>query len=177
MIHRVPSALLIFLGILGPAGWLAAEGPPGAVVDQKTADRYEEIPIAGEDLKNGVFDPSLEYDGRGTLWMAYSRVEVPKKVDTRLAKSTDEGKTWHFIAGVNLATEGSIRTSGGETVAGVWRHETPTLVRDPSDTARPWKLFWHKYFASAPYDAPQSRMLQYGWIAYREAADPAGPWS
>jgi hypothetical protein len=74
VIHRVPSALLIFLGILGPAGWLAAEGPPGAVVDRKTADRYEEINIVGEDLKNGVFDPSLEYDEHDT----YGGIVMPQ---------------------------------------------------------------------------------------------------
>ena len=177
MIRSQLSGLFFFLGILGSAGGLMAQGPKDAAATPATAAHYEEIEILGEELKNGVFDPSLEYDGRGTLWMAYSRVEVPKKVDTHLAKSTDGGKTWHFVAGVNPTAEGSIHTSGGQTVVGVWRHETPTLVRDPTDRARPWKLIWHKYFASAPYDAPQSRMFQYGWMAFREAADPAGPWS
>jgi hypothetical protein len=166
--------LLIAFGLLTPAGCTAAEGPP-APVGEKTVGAYEEIDIVGEDLKNGIFDPSLEYDGRGTLWMAYSRVEVPQNVDTHLAKSTDGGKTWHYVAMLNRSTKDSIRTPEGKTVQGVWRHETATLLRDPGDRTKPWKLFWHKYFA--PDDSAHSRMFQYGWIAYREAADPAGPWS
>jgi hypothetical protein len=47
-----------------------------------------------------------------------------------------------------------------------------TLVHDPTDpnVGARWKLFVHRYF----WTAQQDRIVDYGWIALRTAADPAG---
>ena len=135
---------------------------------------YEKITIIGESAANGVYDPSLEYDN-GTGWMAYSAVEAPKYVHTHLAQSADHGKTWTHVSVINRAVDGTIVMDNTE-IQGVWRHEVPTLVYDPEDTGREWKLFWHKYFTKPPYNE-EDRLFQYGWIAYKYAPQPEGPWS
>ena len=108
---------------------------------------YEEMLIIGETAKNGIFDPSLEYNKTGTTgWMAYSAIEEPGLVHTHIAKSVDNGKTWTKITEVNTAYAGTIESPGHKSIKGIWRHEVPTLVNDHDDPEKPWKLFWHKYF-------------------------------
>ncbi len=137
---------------------------------------YEKITITGETARNGVFDPSVEYDKDGTTgWMAYSAVEEPGQVHTHIAKTTDNGKTWKFVFNVNPSKHDAI-TYKGKNIEGIWRNEVPTLVYDPDDADKEWKLLWHKYFVKPPFRG-KDRMFLYGWIAYRYARDPKGPWS
>lgn len=138
---------------------------------------YEEVMIYEESAPNGIFDPSLEYEPEGKIgWMAYSVVEEPGRVHTHMAKSSDNGKTWKKVIEVNVSAPAIINTPDNRQIKGVWRHEVPTLVHDPNDQGRQWKLFWHKYFVKSPFRG-QDRMFHYGWIAYKYAADPQGPWS
>jgi len=130
---------------------------------------YEKIDIIGETAKNGVGDPSIEYDNNGIGWMSYSGAE-DKKVHTHLAKSLDNGKTWTFIQEINHA-EDDVITLDGKQIDGGWHNEVSTLVHDPDDPGKEWKLYWHKFFSA------DKRILQYGWIAYKYASDPSGPWS
>lgn len=139
-----------------------------------TTPDYEKIHISGETTANGVYDPSIEYSN-GTGWMVYSAVKAPKYVHTQLAKSTDHGKTWEYITTINRSIDSTLETDTG-TIEGAWRHEVPTLVYDPEDPGKEWKLFWHKYFTKPPYQE-EDRMFQYGWIAYRYASHPDGKWS
>jgi len=144
------------------------------------AKNYERITILGETAKGGVFDPSIEYGEDGRIgWMAYSAVEdFPKGVSTHIAKTSDHGKSWEKVLEVNISEEGVVEKDGVK-IKGVWRNEVPTLVYDPQDpvSARRWKLFWHKYFAVSPYIGPKHRLVEYGWIAYKYAPTPSGPWS
>lgn len=137
---------------------------------------YEKIIVIGEtDAINGVYDPSIEYDKHGIGWMTYSTVKAPEYVSTHIAKSEDHGKTWTYVTTINQAINGTIMIND-TTLQGVWRHEVSTLVNDPSDSGKEWKIFWHKYFTIPPYDVEQ-RLFQYGWIAYKYAHNPEGPWS
>ncbi|OYT29324.1 hypothetical protein B6U98_02550 [Thermoplasmatales archaeon ex4572_165] len=137
---------------------------------------YEKINIIGETALNGVYDPSIEYDQNGTGWMAYSPVEAPEYVHTHLAKSMDHGKTWSYVQTINQGKNGTIILENETEINGVWRHEVSSLVNDPNDPGKEWKIFWHKYFAISPYEA-ENRLFQYGWIAYKYASHPMGPWS
>ena len=166
---------------------------PGLTFAQVRSDTYERIIIAGENANKGIYDPSVEYNKDGSIgWLVYSALESPedskklllpisKTVATHLAKSTDNGKTWQFITELNSSTEAAVPLNG-KTISGVWWNEVPTLVHDPDDSGREWKLFWHKYFAiPRPYfgfpPAAQGdliRVLQYMWIAYKYAKTPEG---
>lgn len=137
---------------------------------------FEKIVVAGERPGHGLFDPSIEYDDAGTGWLAYSRVVIPKHVETHLAKSTDRGRTWTYAGAANRSTD-DVALIEGVAHTGAWRYETPALVFDPRDVpARRWKLFAQRYFVVAPYGKGDSRFA-HGWIALAHAADPAGPWS
>jgi len=139
---------------------------------------YIELRIQGQPAPKGyagIYDPSLAF-GPKAGWMAYSMVVNPGVVETHIARTDDQGQTWRHVMRVNAATPGSV-VHEGATIKGIWRHEVPCLVYDPTDTGREWKLYWHKYFARPPYYGKGVRMFQYGWIAMRSAASPKGPWS
>ena len=146
----------------------------GAAVHQDAM--FERIKIVGANHPNGIFDVSVDYDDDGVGWLAYSEVELPKYVDTHLARSADGGKTWTYVGSVNKSVDG-VKLLNGKRIEGVWRYETPTLVFDRNDRpSRRWKLFVQKYFAVAPYKKGDSMFAQ-GHVEYRHAARPDGHWS
>jgi hypothetical protein len=164
---------LVFLTWLGIAFQV-----PSAFADKQDNVTFAKIDIRGENPKNGFFDISDEYGDDGVGWMAYSRVQVPQFVETRLAKSTDHGRTWTYVSTVTPSRAGTFRLNG-KLLRGVWRYETPTLVYDRTDRpARRWKLFAHRAFVEPPYDkALKKALLGESWIEYRHARSPKGPWS
>ena len=140
-------------------------------------DQYSEFLISGENAKHGIYDPSLEYAPDGVGWLAYSAVTTMpgEGVNIHLAKSFDAGKTWQHVMPINKAVKG-ILSKEGKLIDGAWVNEVSTLVYDPEDPGREWKLFWHKYFSSRQGKV-NNRMFSHGWIAYRHAPGPEGPWS
>jgi hypothetical protein len=168
-----------FVALVGLAA-LVASGCPSSIGPAERADLaasgLEKVTVGGAPVDNGFYDPSLEYDDKGTGWLAYSRVEIPKSVSTELATSTDHGRTWRRVATINQSTDGTADVRG-KSVEGTWRYETPSLLRDPSDVPeRRWKLFTQRYLAFDPY-GDADRAFDAGWIELRTAARPEGPWS
>jgi len=126
-----------------------------------------EISIKGDNSPDGVFDPSIVYDEEGTGWMVYTGADLPRYAHIKLAKSTTKGLTWEYVKTLYSAYD---------TDKGVWRHEAPELVYDPTDPDHQWKLFWHKYLVTPPYESKDQK-FNFGWIAYSEASAPDGEWS
>jgi len=142
---------------------------------QRVAGReYSDLTVEMDTSPHGIYDPSLEYDTHGTGWMSYSSINLPR-VDTHLAKTTDFGATWHHVRLLNQSAEGDINFKG-TIIPGIWRSEVSTLVHDPDDPGREWKIFYHKYFNKPPYE-PVDRVFPYGWIGYKFSSSPGGPWS
>lgn len=151
---------------------LAAHGAPGAA--------YQQVVVQGETSNNGMLDPSVEFDSAGLVgWMAYSAIHGTRfpwgpHVETHLARSLDNGATWTFVQVVNPSSAvTTITVPGVGDVDGVWNNEVASLVHDPMDAGREWKMFTHHIFQD--YDA--SNLPAFGWITYRSASDPAGTWS
>jgi hypothetical protein len=168
-----PARLASLVAVALVLGLLAA-GPASA--SAAAHHRYAKIDVVGEEPLNGVFDASVEYGDDGIGWLAYSRAEVPGCVETHLARSIDHGRTWSYVGAANRCTEGSM-TVDGRVLRGLWRYETPTLLFDAGDVpARRWKLFAQRYFVVAPYKKGD-RLFGHGWIEYRYASSPTGPWS
>lgn len=153
-------------------------------VGEELKPSYERITIIGETSNKGVFDPSVEYNQDGSVgWLVYSGLEqprddirspYPKYIHTHLAKTTDHGKTWIFIKRLTESSDDNI-TIVGKKIKGVWHHEVPTLVYDPDDIGKEWKLFWHKYFSMdnpKSKSKPRPRIYKYSWIMYKEANSP-----
>lgn len=142
---------------------------------QAPSSRWAELVVQGDRPNMGIYDLSLEYDNEGVGWMAYTAAAAQNNqatIETHLAKSTDQGKTWTYVTDLNKARPATLN---GES--GVWWNEVPTIVYDPDDPGKEWKLYYHKYFANMPYRSAADRRLQYGWIATKTASNPEGPWS
>jgi hypothetical protein len=175
----VPVMLALRFGGRAEANFQS--GPLGRLRQAAGDVHYKKLVPAGERPAGGLYDPSIAYtpDGR-TGWLAYSSVTgdfkpIGEFVHTHLARSRDGGANWEFVKVLNASTNGVLALPGGQSLPGVWRYEVPTLVCDATDPdpARRWKLFVHRYFWAPKHD----RMVAYGWIALRTAADPAGEWS
>jgi len=144
--------------------------------------RYEKITPEGDVIQGGFYDPSLEFAPGGKIgWLAYSAVRNSKKfivpvgpyVETHVAFSSDGGGTWKFTGAANHSYDDAVLLSEGQTLTGVWRYEVPSIVYDPDDFRKPWKLFSHRYF----WNDERDRMPAFGWIAYQWTTDPRKGWS
>lgn len=133
---------------------------------------YEKINIQGETAYWGVYDPSVEYGENGIGYLTYSALLKQGYVDTHLAKSADNGKTWIKIAEVNSSVN-DFAVYKNKIAKGAWRHETPTLVydKDEPDKNKKWKLFWVKGFAKLPY-RESDVIWDYVQVWYKYAATP-----
>lgn len=138
---------------------------------------YEKIEVIGETAPAGIYDPSVEYGEDGIGWMAYSGVTGGGNacVETHLAKTTNHGETWEFVSNINPCIDGSI-VEGGETIEGKWRYEVASILYDPDDPGKEWKLFSHRFFTKPPYER-DDRIFKHGWFAYKYTSDPANGWS
>jgi len=177
--------LLPLLAAIVAILWFTHHGSltgPLAGLKQAAGDvHYTKLVPDGERLEGGIYDPSVAYTPDGRVgWLAYSSVQGEHKpigefVHTHLARSTDGGSNWQFIKVLNSSTRDTLTLPDGKSLPGLWRYEVPTLVYDAGDpdAARRWKLFVHCYF----WTPQQDRLVSYGWIALRTAADPAGEWS
>jgi hypothetical protein len=59
-------------------------------------------------------------------------------------------------------------------LAGAWRYETPSIVYDPGDPGREWKIYAYKYFWANDLRIAK----RYGVIVVRHTSDPVGnKWS
>ncbi|MBW2046204.1 MAG: hypothetical protein JRI96_15200 [Deltaproteobacteria bacterium] len=144
---------------------------------RKDVGPYEKINIIGDRAPAGIYDPSVEYGEDGIGWMAYSGVTGGENacVDTHLAKTTNHGETWEFTSNINPGFDDSILEEG-QIIEGRWRYEVASILYDPDDPGREWKLFTHRFFTKPPYER-DDRIFKHGWFAYKYASDPAGPWS
>ena len=133
----------------------------------------------------GKLDPSLAADGK-TAWLAYTSQEHPSDapekalISTRLAWSTaGYCQKWAHGKTAFESKSDDILGPDGQTVfrSGIWRVETPSLVYDPDDKGREWKIFAYKYFWA---DDPAARLQvaqHFGMIVYKYATSPADEWS
>lgn len=147
--------------------------------------RYEPLVVAGESTQgNGICNPSMAYtlDGK-TGWLVYSairqggkylkQVPIGPYCETHLAGTADGGKTWTFVQAINRSVDDMLKNYDGQKLPGVWRYDAPSLVHDPGDPGREWKVFTHSYF----WNLQNDRMPAYGWISMQTASDPAGEWT
>lgn len=141
---------------------------------------------------SGMYDPALLRADNDDLWLAYSAVDfylsgmnVVQDVGTRLARSTDNGSSFDWVATVSTPasttvtdTDPMLTACGAADCIGRWVYETPTLVEDPSDPDpdRRFKLFANKYFL---YPQPVSSKTLYhlGAIVMWTASSPDAAWS
>jgi hypothetical protein len=152
---------------------------------------YQVLSIVGDTSPSGVFDPSVLRLGNGELWMSYSSVnyynnansQLVQDVGIRLARSTNGGATFNYVATIATPGNASVTDTAGLTACGAstcmgrWVYETSWLIDDSTDPnpARRFKLFAHKYFL-APGRVPAT-LYHLGSIVMWTASAPDAAWS
>lgn len=129
-----------------------------------------------------VLDPSVAYDPlKQQVWMTYTSLHKGQLV-TQLAYSpiSRACSTVETVKQVftSRADEELVAPDGLSTLArGTWRYETASIVHDPEDTTRPWKIFAYKYFWASSEMAPMALVRRYGTIVRKTAKNPLDTWS
>lgn len=150
--------------------------------ERNTYDMPGPIRLQTGSTSHGMAEPSLAHKG-GMTMMAYTNIiyNSPQPGDfytnIRLARDTRNCLSWTGLPQPLFTgqAEEIVGPDGVTPVAGGrWRIETPSIVYDPGDTGREWKVFAYKYFWTG--DIPLARL--YNAIVYKYASDPIqGPWS
>ncbi len=145
----------------------------------------EELSLRNKpDDLSSVLDPSVAYDEKtNTVVMAYTASSTGSNMrHVRLAE-TASGKcnSWDYQPSGFDGKSYSLLKTDAQTLFrdGVWRIETPSIVYDPDDVGKEWKLFAYKYFWS-PSDTIDNAIKiakHYGMIVYKYASNPSGEWS
>ena len=146
------------------------------------------LKIAGATIQTaGLLDPSIAYDQKsGKVWMTYT-AENPSRnpgggmmFHVRMASALVENcEGWMQVDGGFEGKTDDILGADGHTIfrSGAWRIETPTLVHDPEDIGREWKLYAYKYFWDNNPMYARQISRRYGMIVYKYTTDPAKGWS
>lgn len=123
----------------------------------------------------GMLDPSVAFDGENHF-IAYTAANLPVKdmpdLRTQIYVAHGGKESCNLWAYYSTPFAGKPETLVGPdgvtpVTKGFWRVETPTLVYDPDDKGREWKLYAYKYFWGK--DVGLARL--YGAIVYRYTAD------
>jgi hypothetical protein len=137
------------------------------------------ISISGSYLAAGLLDPSITNDGNRKV-MAYTAVvnmtDGSFGTEVRTAMGVKNCFSWNALGGkIEQRPDKLIGPDLLTPVAdGFWRAETPSIVYDPADTGREWKIFAYRYFWSG--SAPLARL--YGVIVMRSTQSLLNPdWS
>lgn len=152
-------------------------------VDIIPDERPGPIEFSSKTEIKGFFDPSIAFVKNGkseTAVMAFSAAKpaqgkTPAMTEVRLAESRSSCKEWRLRPGGFASKAEEILGPDNQTpvASGVWRAETPSIVYDPADKGREWKLYAYRYFWSG--SAPLARL--YSMIVYAYAPEPGIKWS
>jgi hypothetical protein len=100
---------------------------------------------------SGILDPSLSGDAKNRA-LAYT-VVMPEgngnySTEIRLSMGMNNCFEWNEIGSIIESRPDTLIGPDYKTpvTRGIWRAETPSIVYDPADTGREWKLFAYRYF-------------------------------
>lgn len=155
---------------------------------------YTNLVISGDiGSSSGIYDPSVVQSADGSHWLSYSSIDfyaddnddIVQDVGIRVARSTDNGDNFEYVATIATPYAGTVTDSdatlsacGTDVCDGRWVYETSWLVEDifDEDPSRRFKLFAHKYFLYPP--STGSRTLYHlGAIVMWTASAPDDDWS
>lgn len=138
------------------------------------------VKIFGTQGNMGSYDPSIEYGPKGVGFMAYTSLNRREKgteptISVYLASSKNGGKKWKYVKPLLEGRSGELTNSSNiEPFAiGNWRYEMPSLIYDPDDPGKEWKLFAYRYFWANNI----SLARKYSVITYKYSANPFKGWS
>lgn len=185
--YKVVTVVGVFFFIYAIAHFPLAMMRATSIASTHTA---EAIYVNGaEKAPLSIIDGSIAADVKADrLWLAYTSDDKdpvaktqPHDLSVRLAWShSGECSSWFGNAAGKFETKSDmLTTADGRTAfrAGVWRVETPSLVYDPQDKGREWKLFAFKYFWDREEKYQLGMAQRYSMIVYKTSNDPTKGWS
>lgn len=132
----------------------------------------------------GLMDPSIAVDENGTALMAHTVIQSVV-VDGKPQYATNvvierskspSCRSWTTTTnGSYLAQEDEAMFPDGKATLdkGVWTAETPSIVYDPDDPDKKWKLYVYEYYWNSKDDVAR----YYSFIGMKSAPTPEGPWT
>lgn len=143
----------------------------------------EPFRVSGMSEFTGFSDPTIAVgaDGKKAL-LAFTALHRPSeagaqaRIEVRIAGSALPAcSRWTPVQGGFQSREEEIVGPDGVTPVkkGVWRAETPSLIYDPDDPGREWKLFAYRYFWAD--SVPLARL--YSMIIFATASKDTMQWS
>jgi len=129
----------------------------------------------------GQIYPSITSDDKLGI-MAFS-AQTGAIRNVRLLKTLDDTcSKWSFIdnQGIEGKSDRLVAANGEDKITdGMWSIETPSIVYDPDDTGKEWKLFAYKYFWSFDKDINKAieTAKKYSVITYKYSSSPTEKWS
>lgn len=128
---------------------------------------------------SGILDPSLASDSKNKI-LVYTVVMPEKDGNFSTEVRSSYGMTncfdWNelgsrFESRPDVLIGPDLKTP---VTRGVWRAETPSIVHDPADKGREWKIFAYRYF----WADNTSLARLYGAIVMRSSSNPmSAEWS
>ncbi len=169
----LPKYIFVFLGVIFIG--FAVVKTMQVIVFWRAGPAFE---IRSENVLQGLFDPTVEYQDEKTGWLAYSAIDVSDEsveplVSVNISHTHSGGKRFNLSHTVFDSKFDSLSEliDGEEDVrVGVWRYEMPALVYTPEDTGREWKIFAYRYFWDLSGDIELARTT--GIIVYKDTSDP-----
>lgn len=130
--------------------------------------------IEQEQSTQGTFYPYVTVDKDGGL-MVYSSIthrhglsKDHSNIHVKLATSSDDGDSWELAGHVFTSKHDMIEGFQGlnsEISQGTWRYEQPSIIYDPDDPGREYKVFALRYFWNGSVEVAR----QYGTIVLKTA--------
>lgn len=127
-----------------------------------------------------LLDPALALETGGQrAYLAFTGIDGRPQgggIGVHLALAQLPCNTWQLLGKVFEGRKEDLLAPDGTTplASGVWRYETPSIVHDPEDAGREWKIYAYKYFWANNVDLAK----RYGVIVYKYGSQPvSGKWS
>lgn len=131
----------------------------------------------------GLLDPSLAADEKGNAILAHTviqNVSVGDKVlySTNIVMERSKGPScrgWATTSEGYLPQEDEALLPNGvdKLPRGMWTAETPSIVYDPDDPEKAWKLYVYEYY----WNGNDEMARYYSFIGLRTAPSVDGPWT
>lgn len=146
-----------------------------------SAPYFMEMENLPKNLYN-MMDPSIAFSPNDKVMAMAFTAQSDTNISTRLVLTNHLCEKWEFKEqGIEGKPDTLIAPDGlSEFRKGSWRVETPSLVYDPDDKGKEWKLFAYKYFWSPndPLNAAIKIAKYYGVITYKYSSNLYdGVWS
>lgn len=131
----------------------------------------------------GVLDPSIAVDDKGHVLLAHTIIQNVD-IDGKSLYSTNimlerskapSCQSWATNTDGYMAQADALTLDNGLELPtkGLWTAETPSLVYDPDDPEKKWKLYVYEYY----WNGDDEIARYYSFIGMKTAPTSDGPWS